>query len=243
MNTLSCSKSKEYFSFFSHKHVDTWEISLQLKGNIDITIGDKQYHIRENDIRVVPPGLDHSGCSSDPCTDIFIQTRSLDFSDIIITHDYDGNILKLFEMLNKVMTEKEKNYEAIADTITEVICEYIKKYQDTKFKYSFTVRFKNILYDNIANPDFSISEEIKKIGFNSDYFRKCFKEDFGKTPLEYITGLRNDLAKKLLKQISFQGIENVALQCGYKDIYYFSKAFKKHTGMSPSEYRKKNFVY
>ena len=141
------------------------------------------------------------------------------------------------------MTEKEKNYEAIADTIAEAICEYIKKYQDTKFKYNFTVNFKNILYDNIANLDFSISQEIKKIGFNSDYFRRCFKEDFGKTPLEYLTDLRNDLAKKLLKQMSFQGIENIALQCGYKDIYYFSKAFKKHTGIFPSAYRKKNSTY
>ena len=143
-------------------------------------------------------------------------------------------------MLNKVMTEKENNYEAIAHSITNAICEYIKKYQKTDFKYDFTVNFKNTLYDNISNPDFNISDEIKKLGYTYDYFRRCFKEDFNKTPLEYLTELRIELAKKLLKQTAFQGVENVALQCGFKDIFYFSKAFKKHTGVSPNAYRKKS---
>ena len=242
MNTLFCSKSKKYFSFSPHEHVDTWEISLQIKGNINVTIGDNQYHIKKNDVKIIPPGITHSGYSNEPCTDIFLEANSLDFSDIIITHDYDGNILKLFEILNKVMAEKEKNYEAIANTITSAICECIKKYQNTSFKHPFTVSFKNTLYDNITNSNFIIAEEIKKIGFNADYFRRCFKEDFGKTPLEYLTSLRVDLAKKLLRQMAFQGIENISLQCGYKDIYYFSKTFKKHTGLSPSEYRKKNLL-
>lgn len=243
MNTLYCSKPKKYLSFPPHKHVDMWEISLQIKGDMEITIGNDKYHIKKNDIRVIPPGISHSGYSSEYCTDIFLQANFLDFSDIIITHDYDGNILKLFDILNKVMTEKEKNYESIADNITNTIGEYIKKYQDTKFKYSFTISFKNTLYDNISNSDFDISEEVNKIGFNTDYFRRCFKEDFGKTPLEYLTELRLSLAKKLLLQMSFQGVENVAVQCGYKDIYYFSKAFKKYVGISPSEYRKKNSTY
>lgn len=240
MNTLYCSKSKKIFSFHTHLHVGKWEISLQIKGNMYVTIGDNQYHIGKNDVRVIPPGINHSGYSSEPCTDIFLEANSLDFSDIVIIHDYDGNILKLFEILNKVMTEKEKNYEAIADTVTDAICEYIKKYQDIRVKYDFTASFKNTLYDNISNSNFNISKEIHKIGFNTDYFRRCFKEDFEKTPLEYLINLRIDLAKKLLKQMSFQGIENIAHQCGYKDTYYFSKTFKKHTGISPSRYRKKN---
>lgn len=238
MNTIYCSKAKKYFTFPPHEHHDMWEISLQIKGDMEITIGNDKYHIKKNDIRVIPPGVSHSGCSSEYCTDIFLHANFLDFLDIVITHDYDGNILKLFDMLNKIITEKERNYEALADNITNTIVEYIKKYQDAKFKYSFTVGFKNSLYDNISNADFNISDKINKIGYNADYFRRCFKKDFGKTPLEYLTELRINLAKKLLLQTSFQSVENVAVQCGYKDIYYFSKAFKKYVGISPMKYRK-----
>ncbi|MBR5518219.1 MAG: AraC family transcriptional regulator [Clostridia bacterium] len=239
MNIINCIKSRKMLSFPPHKHNDTWEISIQIQGNIDVTIDDNKYHIQKNDIRVIPPGFSHFGISNELCTDIFLEASHLDFPDIVITHDYNGDILTLFEMLNKVMTEKENNYEAIAHSITNAICEYIKKYQKTDFKYDFTVNFKNTLYDNISNPDFNISDEIKKLGYTYDYFRRCFKEDFNKTPLEYLTELRIELGKKLLKQTAFQGVENVALQCGFKDIFYFSKAFKKHTGVSPNAYRKK----
>lgn len=238
MNTKYCNQSKEYRAFSSHTHADSWEISLQTQGKMEVTIGNKQYHIEENDIRVVPPGLPHGGRSEEPCTDIYLVAKSLDFPDVVITHDYDGNIRKLLEIQNKVTTERGKNHEVIADTLTEAICEYIKSYQGTGYKYAFTVNFKNLIYENIANADFNIAEEIGKIGFNADYFRKCFREDFQKSPLEYLISLRMHLAKKLLRQIPFQGVESIARQCGFKDIYYFSKAFKKYVGVSPSEYRK-----
>ena len=242
MNTRYCNKSKKYYDFAPHTHADSWEISLQTAGKMEVTIGGKHYVVKENDIRVVPPGLLHEGHSAELCSDIFLVVKSLDFPDVVITHDYDGNIRKLLEIQNKVTTERGKNHEMIADAITDAIYEYIKSYQGSGYKYSFTVDFKNLIYENIANAEFNIAEEISKIGFNSDYFRKCFREDFQKSPLEYLITLRMNLAKKLLRQIPFQGVESIAHQCGFKDIYYFSKAFKKYIGCSPSEYRKSNAV-
>lgn len=242
MNTHYCNKSKQYHNFKAHRHPDSWEISLQLEGEMAVTIGENCYTVQKNDIRVVPPGLTHEGVSSERCADLFLVAENLDFPDVIITHDYDGNILKLMEILNQVTTEREKNYEEIADCLTETICAYIKRYREAEYQYDFTVEFKNLLYENVANAEFDVGEEIGRIGFNPDYFRKCFKKDFKKTPLEYLIGLRMNLAKKLLRQIPFQGVESVANQCGFKDIYYFSKAFKKYVGISPSEYRKKEQI-
>lgn len=89
---------------------------MQIKGNIEIMIDDKQYHFKENDIRIIPPGGSHSGSSDEYCTDIFLLANHLNFSDIVITHDYDGNILKLFEIQSRILAEKEKNYQKIADS-------------------------------------------------------------------------------------------------------------------------------
>ena len=240
MNIKECIKSKKLSSFDVHNHIDSWEISLQLSGNMEVCIGDKKINMYPGMVRVVPPGIEHSGSSEDLCIDIFLEADNLDFSDVILTTDYDGSIHRLFDMLNKIMTEKEENYALIADALTDVICHYIKKNAKSGYSHNFISDFKNVLYDNISNADFSISEEIKKTGFNRDYFRRCFKEDLHKTPLEYLTDLRIHTAKKLLTQLTFQSVETVAEQCGYKDIYYFSKAFKKITGMSPREYRKQN---
>ena len=98
---------------------------------------------------------------------------------------------------------------------------------------------KNLIYENIGSADFNITEEIQSLGFNVDYFRRCFKEDLGCTPHEYLTGLRMDKAKKLLTQRSFKSVENVSSLCGFSDSFYFSKSFKQHTGYSPREYKKR----
>lgn len=243
MNTILCSRSRKITEFNSHIHKNEWEISLQLKGESEAIINGICYPMNEGDIRVVPPGVPHEGYSRESYfTDIFMNAKKLNFSDITIVHDYDKNVLQLFNMLDKVMTEKEANYAALADAITDTICQYIKKYSEIDFKYDFVIKFKNMIYENISNADFSISDEIHRLGFNTDYFRRCFKEELDKTPLEYLTALRIELAQKLLRQESFQSVENVAFQCGYHDSFYFSKIFKRHTGLTPRDFRKKNLT-
>ena len=108
-------------------------------------------------------------------------------------------------------------------------------------RYPFVANFKNLLYANIANPDFRIAEHIKALGYSSDYFRRCFKDEVGKTPQQYLTDMRITEAKSLLCGMSFKGVYDVALRCGFSDSFYFTKVFKAHTGVSPRDYRKLNF--
>ena len=77
------------------------------------------------------------------------------------------------------------------------------------------------------------------MGYNSDYMRRCFREDFGKSPLEYLTQLRLEQAEKMLTWNSAPPIQKIALTCGFKDSFYFSKLFKKAYGVSPKQYQQK----
>ena len=58
----------------------------------------------------------------------------------------------------------------------------------------------------------------------------------GKTLVELITDLRMELAQKLLAQKELP-VKEIAGRCGYSDQFYFSRIFKKQTGLSPKEYR------
>lgn len=71
------------------------------------------------------------------------------------------------------------------------------------------------------------------------YLSHMFKEELGFTFLEYLTKLRIEEAKKLLMEKDMTIIE-VASEVGYEDAGYFSKVFKKCTGISPAQYRKNN---
>jgi AraC-like DNA-binding protein len=54
---------------------------------------------------------------------------------------------------------------------------------------------------------------------------------------DYITEKRISLAKKMLTEEDSMKIAYIAYQCGYRDVSYFSRIFKKKTGLSPASYR------
>lgn len=70
-------------------------------------------------------------------------------------------------------------------------------------------------------------------------FYELFKTNTGKTFIEYLTGFRLEKAKMLL-QYSSKTIEEIAVDIGLSDVYYFNKIFKNHFGISPKSYRAQN---
>jgi len=73
------------------------------------------------------------------------------------------------------------------------------------------------------------------IKISPNYLCSLFKEVTNKTPTEYLLNIRINKAKELLKDgLSVTEVSSVV---GFNDIYYFSKCFKKYTGLSPSQYK------
>lgn len=71
-----------------------------------------------------------------------------------------------------------------------------------------------------------------------NYLSKLFRKETGESLSEYIQNERMSLAKQLLLQREMS-ISRIAEETGYPSFAYFSKQFKKFTGMTPNEYRKK----
>ena len=223
----------------NHAHKDVFEIVYQLNGSYTMTAGGKSYEINAGDVIILPPNVPHSGeGGGEPYKDMYVQARGLDFDEVAVVRDADGAILSLMEMIHRVTTEKGDNYHAIADSLLEVIVAYVGRYLKRKSKYDFVSEFKNLMYQNISNSEFDLAAEIKKSGYTQDHFRRCFKQDTGTTPLDYLTTLRITQAKKLLRAMPPQSVESIAAGCGFKDEFYFSRTFKKRVGISPLAYRK-----
>lgn len=64
-----------------------------------------------------------------------------------------------------------------------------------------------------------------------------FKKNTEMTFLEYLSKVRMDMAKQLLKETSCT-VADICLQVGYSDVRYFTKTFTKYSGLKPNEYRK-----
>lgn len=239
MSNFFCSKTPfPINSCASHFH-PCWEMIYQLSGENTSVIGTGEYKISPGDVMIIPPNVFHSGKSNGVYTDIYIQAPSLDFFDVNVICDRDGSILSLFNMFHKAFLQKENNHKMICQSLLEAICQYIKKYSEQKYRFDFVYDLKNIIYENLSNPEFKISSLAEISGYNTDYLRRCFFAETGTNPREYLSSLRLSQAKKLLLRESFTSIEDVALKCGFNDSFYFSTLFKKSFGISPSEYRKR----
>lgn len=94
------------------------------------------------------------------------------------------------------------------------------------------------MYDNYST-NLSIEICAKKCNLSVSRFAHIFKETTGKAPLEYLTDIRISKAKELLANFNYSVLE-VAEMVGFSSQHYFSRIFKKHTGISPKKYSQTN---
>lgn len=84
--------------------------------------------------------------------------------------------------------------------------------------------------------DISVSSIAESLYITPNYFSRLFKRITGEGCNEYIVRKRIEKAKSLLETTSIR-TGKIAMMVGYRDTNYFSLAFKKHTGKSPTKYR------
>lgn len=94
----------------------------------------------------------------------------------------------------------------------------------------------NYIDQNYYNPNLSLTMVSQQIGLSETYFSTLFKQELHEPFSKYLTKVRVDQAKQLLEQPNIK-ILDAAMQTGFSDEAYFSRVFKKSTGMSPSEWR------
>ncbi len=96
----------------------------------------------------------------------------------------------------------------------------------------------DFMQNNIGMPDISNKLLSEKAGISEVYFRKLFKECYGISPGQYLLKIKIDKAKQMLKTGTLT-VTEISSKCGYSNVYHFCEIFKKKTGMTPTEYRKK----
>lgn len=72
-------------------------------------------------------------------------------------------------------------------------------------------------------------------------FRRTFRRLFGSSPLQFILNVRLQAAADLLAN-SRLNVTEIAMQCGFNEPNYFTRQFRQHVGVSPSEYRNRRNV-
>ena len=82
----------------------------------------------------------------------------------------------------------------------------------------------------------TLDEVSRQVNVSPYYFSKLFKEETGENFIDYLTSMRMDKAKELLMKTD-KSMKEICGQVGYQDPNYFSRAFKKNVGITPTEYK------
>ena len=98
-------------------------------------------------------------------------------------------------------------------------------------------RARAIIAERFTDRNFSLQDICSELYLSTSQFSALFKEGTGHTFVEYLTEVRIDEARKLLKSTDKRSYE-IAENVGYQDPRYFSSIFKKVTGMTTTEYRR-----
>jgi two-component system, response regulator YesN len=114
----------------------------------------------------------------------------------------------------------------------------IEKYrQMTEGKVNYIHEATIFIQENL-NQNLSLKEVASHVHVNPNYFSEIFKREMGKSYIEFVKTVKIEKAMSILIETPAK-VSEVARQVGYEDIKYFSKLFRLHTGLTPSDFRKK----
>lgn len=100
-------------------------------------------------------------------------------------------------------------------------------------------RAKRYINDNFEDSELSLSKVAQCVDLNEKYFTNRFTKETGETFSTYLTDIRIQKSKELLKTTNFKVYE-IAAMVGYNNAEHYTRMFRKVTGHSPVQYRKEN---
>lgn len=133
--------------------------------------------------------------------------------------------------------EMQNSYE---DSVEALQSERVNAYslpQESADKIQSYVERTKQYIEACYRKDISLMDCAKSVGISPYYLSHIFKERTGQTFVEYLSEKRIEEAKRLCRNTSLT-MNEISEQCGYLNITYFCKVFKRLTGMTIGEYRK-----
>ena len=143
-----------------------------------------------------------------------------EFSDISALVDAISDIENAKRILSSIM---EKVIE-FRDTVTG------SKYNDVICKA------QDYIHSNYMERNISLHSVAKEVNVSPNHFSTIFSQETGETLINYVTRVRLEQAKVLLKTTNMRTVD-IANEVGYNDTHYFSYVFKKNIGVTPKEFR------
>jgi len=139
-----------------------------------------------------------------------------------------------FQTMTAVFSTVERTKEYL-ETVLETVLDLRETVSRKKYS-SLLKSAKNYIEHNYDNEEISLNMVAASVNLSPNHFSTIFSQEMGQTFIEYLTYVRMEKAKELLRSSSMKTAE-IAYAVGYKDPHYFSYLFKKTQECTPREFK------
>lgn len=145
-------------------------------------------------------------------------------------------LVSIEERIRTIRTGSDLSIHRLTESLIELSEEGCRLVLNERQNESQKVIRKAVEYiQSHLGDELSVDRCAKVVNLSGGYFANLFKKEMGMTFNHFVTQERLERAKKML--IQNVPVQDIALDLGYGHRRYFSDVFKKHTGMTPSEFR------
>ena len=247
--SASLRKGKPYVARFPRNHESLFIVT---SGNLLYESGGKRQVVRCGEVGYIPRGnIDVS--SAYGCDEVSYMSAKFNVSanerdffaslpfEVLAACGDTAKYEKLFSIGLSAYISNQKGHELVCCGILLQIVGLL--FGERGDKKSVGARTRKILpalgmiENRFSDSSLRITELADSCCMSVKNFRRIFFEEKEENPYEYLQKFRIAKAEILLANTS-ESVTDIAVMCGFSDLYSFSHAFRKHTGTSPAGYRR-----
>lgn len=256
-------KSHPRYEMPFHWHMEH-ELMRVLSGSFSLSVDGKIYTLKKGDTAVISSGVVHGGVPTDCVYEclVFDTRHFMENSSALLHCKYreffnEGTVIQPFfeketpcsaiiQCMFAAMNKRAIGYEFVTigliwQLFGQILNEHAYSVTDSSERKSAksTDQIKtvlNFIRKNYASP-LTLSDLANILNLSPEHFCRLFHSITGKSPIDYLNYYRIECACELLSS-SRKSITDVAYSCGFNDLSYFNRIFKKYKKVTPGCYQK-----
>ena len=236
--------SEPCYSFPEHVH-PFWEMILTIEGTGVQIAGGQELPFHPGSVLLIPPQVPHGTVSEEGCREI-----SISFYDFIplgegrllrLQDDEKGHLRYLAEWIIQTLQATDESTPSLTDALLLSLYQTLAGLaRDPAGVPAEVLRLQTLLAEQMDDADLDVGAVMDSLGYSRGYLRRIFREVTGMPRLAWLNHRRIETAKQLFRQYpEVLTVRQIGTMIGFADPYYFSKLFKKQTGISPTAYRQR----
>ena len=238
------------YCFRTHWH-ERMELIRVLRGEMHVTCGADTVKLCQGDMAIFSPKMPHRGYAKREVEydvlmfDVRSFYNNSEVSQKYLPAIFDGRAkfelltsdVEIIKCFDEICSKEEKD----SLEVTAYIYRFMHLlYKNTLLDFSDQMRRSDMIMEMIEYIENNFDHELttaticEHFGYSAEHFCRKFKGATGLTPMNYLKIYRMEEAYKLLK-MGERNVGKIAEQCGFSDSNYFTRCFRAHFGMPPSQ--------